>query len=66
MARAMFDYTKTILEKVSFDVQLFSREFHKASERLLPYEIAELEIWVETLIKRKPQLREYVDFALLH
>lgn len=58
MARAMLDYTKTILEKVSFDVQLFSKELRKASERLLPYEIIELEIWIESLLKQKPQLRQ--------
>ena len=41
MARAMFEYTKTILKKVSFDVNLFCKELEKALQRLLPYEIEE-------------------------
>ena len=65
MARAMLDYTKTILEKVSFDVQLFSKELRKASERLLPYEIIELEIWIESLLKQKPQLRQSFELEIL-
>ncbi len=30
MARAMYEYTKTVLEKVSFSAELFSRELQKA------------------------------------
>ena len=44
MARAMFDYTKAVLSKVSFDVNLFCKELEKALTRLLPYEIEELKI----------------------
>ncbi|MDC3388270.1 hypothetical protein OAX11_02040 [Flavobacteriaceae bacterium] len=58
MARAMFDYTLTILERVSFDVNLFSRELKKAVERLLPYEIVELKIWIGNLTQQKPELNE--------
>ena len=46
MARAMFEYTKTILRKVSFDSTLFCKELKKAIERLLPFEIEELRIWI--------------------
>ena len=56
MARAMFEYTKTILKKVSFDSVLFCRELQKAVERLLPYEIEELRIWIASLIKGNPEL----------
>lgn len=56
MPRAMFEYTKTILNKVSFDVSLFCKEWHKALERLLPHEIEELLIWVDNLIEQKPEL----------
>ncbi|HZW77958.1 MAG TPA: hypothetical protein VFF21_06610 [Flavobacteriaceae bacterium] len=56
MARAMFDYTKTVLSKVSFDVNLFCRELKKAITRLLPHEIEELKLWVNSLIKENPQL----------
>ncbi len=56
MARAMFDYTKAVLSKVSFDVNLFCKELKKALTRLLPHEIEELRIWIYELIKEKPQL----------
>lgn len=58
MARAMFEYTKTILKKVSFDNVLFCKELKKAVERLLPYEIEELRIWIDTLIKGRPELNQ--------
>ena len=56
MARAMFDYTKAVLAKVSFDVNLFCKELKKALTRLLPHEIEELKIWVNNLIQQNPQL----------
>jgi hypothetical protein len=46
MARAMFEYTKTVLKKVSFDSVLFCKELEKALQRLLPYEIEELKIFI--------------------
>ena len=58
MARAMFDYTITILERVSFDINLFTRELEKALDRLLPYEIEELKIWIANLILEKPELNK--------
>jgi len=58
MARAMFDYTKAVLNKVSFDVNLFCKELKKALSRLLPHEIEELKIWVNDLIVRNPQLNQ--------
>ncbi len=56
MARAMFEYTKTVLKKVSFNTELFCKELEKAISRLLPYEIDELRIWLRTLIHEKPEL----------
>ncbi len=56
MARAMFDYTKTVLEKVSFSVELFTRELQKALKRLLPHEIDELRLWLVGFTKKKPEL----------
>ncbi|MGB3592404.1 MAG: hypothetical protein WBA16_12030 [Nonlabens sp.] len=56
MARAMFEYTKTILEKVSFDATLFCRELEKAILRLLPYEVIELQIWIKQFITINPEL----------
>ncbi len=58
MARAMFDYTKTVLERVSFDSNLFSKELKKALTRLLPYEIEELKIWLLQLTLQKPELNK--------
>ena len=57
MPRAMLDYTKTILQKVSFDAKLFTKELKKALTRLLPSEIEELKIWLQFYIVDKPQLR---------
>lgn len=56
MARAMFEYTKTILQKVSFNSELFCRELDKALKRLLPYEVSELRIWLKNFTANKPEL----------
>ena len=56
MARAMLEYTKTILDKVSFDVTLFCKEVKKAVERLLPHELKELEEFIMSLIHQNPEL----------
>ncbi len=58
MARAMFEYTKTVLSKVSFDVTLFCKEVQKAMQRLLPYEIEELRIFINALIRQNPDLQQ--------
>ena len=57
MARAMFEYTKMVLKKVSFDTTLFCTEVKKAMERLLPYEIEELKVFIKSLMKINPDLR---------
>ncbi|GLU44303.1 MULTISPECIES: hypothetical protein [Flavobacteriaceae] len=57
MPRAMLDYTKTILQKVSFDVKLFTRELQKAIKTLLPSEVEELKIWLHFYILDKPELQ---------
>lgn len=58
MARAMYEYTKTILNKVSFDVSLFYKEVEKALQILLPYEIEDLKAFIENLVIRKPELKQ--------
>lgn len=58
MARAMFEYTKTVLKKVSFDTNLFCKELEKALQRLLPYEIEELKIFINSLILQNPELNQ--------
>ncbi len=56
MARAMFEYTKTVLKKVSFSSDLFCKELEKALQRLLPHEINELSIWLRQYTSNKPEL----------
>ncbi len=56
MARAMFEYTKAILEKVSFNKELFKKELEKAINRLLPFEIKELYFWLREFTINKPDL----------
>ena len=58
MARAMFEYTKTVLTKVSFDVVLFCKEVEKAIGRLLPHEIEELKLFILALTKQNPDLSQ--------
>lgn len=58
MAKAMLEYTKTVLQKVSFDVKLFCKELEKAISRLLPNEIHELKIWLQQYITDKPELQK--------
>jgi len=58
MARAMLEYTKTVLKKVSFDTKLFCKELEKAVKRLLPAELEELRFWLQKFITDKPELKE--------
>ena len=61
MARAMLEYTKTVLKKVSFNVDLFCKELEKAIHRLLPHEIEELKIWLVEFTANKPELYAYTS-----
>ncbi|WP_047245002.1 hypothetical protein [Maribacter thermophilus] len=58
MARTMLEYSKTVLKKVSFDAKLFYKELKKALVRLLPEEVEELKIWLETFVIDKPELQK--------
>ena len=62
MARAMFEYTKTILNKVSFDANLFCKEVQKALQRLLPYEIEELKIFIESIVNKNTDLNQCLTY----
>jgi len=64
MARAMFEYTKTVLKKVSFNTELFEKELEKAVDRLLPFEIKELFLWLQEFTQNKPEL--YPCLALVN
>jgi len=57
MPRTMFSYTKSILERVSFDPVLFCKEVEKAIKVLLPYEIEQLIDWLQNYTVEKPELK---------
>jgi hypothetical protein len=64
MARQILMYTKSILERVSFDVVLFCKELEKATRVLLPFELDELREWLLSFTEEKPELRQciiYID-----
>jgi len=63
MSRAVFEYTKQILEKVSFNSELFYKELEKAKNKLLPYEIEELRIWLNSFTSNKPELRDCLELV---
>ena len=45
MKNTMLEYSKAILEKVSFDPELFQKELKKALNLLNPEEVRELILW---------------------
>lgn len=58
MSRMIYNYTKEVLERVSFDPQLFIRELKKAIKNLLPYEIEQLRRWLQYFTNEKPELKQ--------
>jgi hypothetical protein len=58
MSKIMFDYTKSILERVSFDPILFCKELEKAIKTLLPYEMEQLREWLLSFTIEKPELKQ--------
>ena len=54
----IYDYTKTMLERVSFDPVLFLKELKKAIRTLLPYEMEQLKKWLINFTIEKPELKE--------
>lgn len=58
MTKIMFEYTKSVLERVSFDTLLFSKELEKAVRTLLPFELEELKEWLFEYILEKPELKD--------
>ena len=53
----MLDYTKSILERVSFDPTLFYKELQKAIKTLLPHEMEQLKEWLYRFTNKKPELK---------
>ncbi|WP_299434795.1 hypothetical protein [uncultured Maribacter sp.] len=62
MPKAMLEYTKTVLKKVSFDSVLFCKELKKSLRILLPEEIEELKKWLQQFINDKPELQTSIFF----
>ncbi|OOV27528.1 hypothetical protein BXU11_08625 [Flavobacterium sp. LM5] len=58
MSKIMFDYTKSVLERVSFDHSLFCKELEKAIRTLLPYELEQLREWLFDFTEKKPELKQ--------
>ncbi|MBL0013152.1 MAG: hypothetical protein IPP30_05145 [Flavobacterium sp.] len=63
MKRTMFAYTKSILERVSFDPSLFCKELEKALRVLLPYEIEQLTEWLLNYTVERPELRQCLIYV---
>jgi DNA replication protein DnaD len=57
MTKVMLDYTKSILERVSFDPALFYKELQKAIKTLLPHEMEQLKKWLYRFTNGKPELK---------
>lgn len=63
MPRMIYDYTKNVLEKVSFDLKLFTKELKKAVRNLLPYELEHLKNWLLYFTSERPELRQCIHIV---
>ncbi len=63
MSRMIYDYTKSVLERVSFDPVLFCKELRKAIKNLLPYELEQLKKWLTNFTNEMPELQQYVSMV---
>lgn len=63
MPRMIYDYTKSVLERVSFDPTLFSKELRKAIKNLLPYELEQLRKWLLYFTSEKPELKQCLSIV---
>lgn len=63
MPRMIYDYTKSVLERVSFDPVLFCKELRKAIKNLLPYELEQLRKWLQNFTNEKPELQQYITIV---
>ncbi|EOG6905526.1 hypothetical protein ACLH3R_002146 [Flavobacterium psychrophilum] len=60
----MLDYTIFILEKVSFNLNLFSKELQKALKILIPADIMLLQDWFYYFTKDKKELLIFESYFL--
>ncbi|MCZ8198714.1 MAG: hypothetical protein O9267_14010 [Flavobacterium sp.] len=61
MPRMIYDYTKSTLESVSFDPNLFKKELKKGVRNLLPYEVDQLKNWLLYYTTNKPELERCLN-----
>ncbi len=64
MPRMIYDYTKSVLERVSFDPILFQKELRKAMKTLLPYEFEQLKKWLQYYTSGKPELQQCLTLVI--
>jgi hypothetical protein len=64
MPRMIYDYTKSVLERVSFDPVLFTKELRKAIKNLLPYELEQLKNWLLYFTSGKPELKQCLSVVI--
>ena len=60
MSESMLDFTKSVLEGVSFNKNLFCKELQKATEILLPNELEELIAWLTKYVVKYPELNQCI------
>ncbi len=48
MKESFLEYTKSILEKVSFDIELLKKEYKKALKTLKTEEVSQLNNWIKS------------------
>lgn len=60
MSRMIYNYTKEVLERVSFDPIKFNKELKKAAKILLPYEMEHLKNWLQFFSAEKPELKQSI------
>lgn len=63
MPRMIYDHTKKVLEKVSFDIKLFVKELRKALKNLLPYELERLQNWLRFFTSERPELKQFIHIV---
>jgi hypothetical protein len=61
MARMIYDYTKSVLERSCMEKNSFIKEYKKAAKVLLPHEMEKLRNWLHYFTADKPELREMLD-----
>lgn len=57
------NHTIRILEKVSFNKDLFVKEVSKAIKILLPYEIDQLKEWIRNFTKTRTEFRDVLTLV---